>query len=679
MSIRMMILRRSLTWPWLLPFLAIANAKLILWPSFKDEVDVTPENKPSHHGSDRGTIRERLKLFHKHGVNDSVGGQPAGQHGYSLSPAKYLDFMLLYLKNSIEQMTEYLYSFDQSSQPASSSAYALFRHSQYVSLKSEPKDAWEGIVSAFAALRTGYFSGLHSIIDGAYELGYGTISAFLSLLGTGRGAKNDNPNQFVFLSEFFYGLRRGTSHAADGIYLFAAGAVVGFRNLAVGVYRTPEAMRAYELGKMYYPQGKRPQDDQGQNGQKQETAVWDYYSLDYEDRDIRMEENNFKEKNFDFYSQNQRKTEITRNIRRRRANVSVKDMKYYDILGVEIDANSKEIRSAYRKEALKHHPDKQTASSSSPTMDASLADPHIEGFLDLTEAYRILSNDASRDAYDQHGLCFREEAMLPDDDSHEDYVDLIDELFGAAAVRNYVGNILIAPIVNELFGFTDNRKSSRQNVELQSLQQRRRVVDIAKYLREKVISFVRGECTMEDLTQSCRKEANFILQEGGEPTAAFLRLIGRTLMEEADQQTGHMLPFVRKTVSDSSLKVKSSIANARLYGPIYFRAALEGLVLGAHNGGENGDSGGCSGSRKSNKDSVDQHAVLDLLWQYVVNDTVVTLREASGKVFADRPASDTSLAFVQTPSMIKYQKTKKAKAIRILAREMMAASAAFGD
>jgi DnaJ family protein A protein 1 len=36
----------------------------------------------------------------------------------------------------------------------------------------------------------------------------------------------------------------------------------------------------------------------------------------------------------------------------------VKDMKYYDILGVKCDASEVEIRKAYRKLALKYFPDK---------------------------------------------------------------------------------------------------------------------------------------------------------------------------------------------------------------------------------------------------------------------------------------------------------------------------------
>ena len=112
------------------------------------------------------------------------------------------------------------------------------------------------------------------------------------------------------------------------------------------------------------------------------------------------------------------------------------------------------------------------------------------------------------------------------------------------------------------------------------------------------------------------------------------------------------------------------------FAPVYFKAALSGLILGSFKKDDLDDDDGsdCYGRHKSNKESVDQDAVLDLLWQYVVNDTVSTLRLACEKLFSDRGVRDGSLAFVKTASLIKYQ---RAEAIRILAKEMLAVSADY--
>ncbi|KAJ0974019.1 hypothetical protein J5N97_015984 [Dioscorea zingiberensis] len=69
---------------------------------------------------------------------------------------------------------------------------------------------------------------------------------------------------------------------------------------------------------------------------------------------------------------------------------------YYEILGVSRDATADEIRCSYRHLALQLHPDKQAASGTLSTADATVA------FQELLEAYNVLSDPDKRDWYDTH-------------------------------------------------------------------------------------------------------------------------------------------------------------------------------------------------------------------------------------------------------------------------------------
>lgn len=65
---------------------------------------------------------------------------------------------------------------------------------------------------------------------------------------------------------------------------------------------------------------------------------------------------------------------------------------YYEVLGVNRDASEDEIKKAYRKLAMKHHPDRNP--------DNPKAE---EQFKEAKEAYETLSDEQKRAAYDQYG------------------------------------------------------------------------------------------------------------------------------------------------------------------------------------------------------------------------------------------------------------------------------------
>ena len=65
---------------------------------------------------------------------------------------------------------------------------------------------------------------------------------------------------------------------------------------------------------------------------------------------------------------------------------------YYNILGLDRNASDKDIRSAYRRLARKHHP------------DVNPGDPEAEEkFKKINQAYQVLSDSQNKEKYDQYG------------------------------------------------------------------------------------------------------------------------------------------------------------------------------------------------------------------------------------------------------------------------------------
>jgi molecular chaperone DnaJ len=95
---------------------------------------------------------------------------------------------------------------------------------------------------------------------------------------------------------------------------------------------------------------------------------------------------------------------------------------YYEVLGVPRNATEEQIRSAYRRQALKYHPDRN------PAPDAA------ERFKEVTEAYEVLRDPEKRAMYDRYGHVGKEVPFTGVGDFPGfGFEDIFETFFGTAA------------------------------------------------------------------------------------------------------------------------------------------------------------------------------------------------------------------------------------------------------
>ena len=124
---------------------------------------------------------------------------------------------------------------------------------------------------------------------------------------------------------------------------------------------------------------------------------------------------------------------------------------YYEVLGVNKSSSPDEVKSQYRKLALKFHPDR----NKSP--DAQ------EHFKEISEAYAVLSDSSKRDLYDKHGHEGVDGRYSQEDlfrGAGGNFNDIFDNLFGGQGGRGGGG---FGSVFENLFGGGGRFGRSRGN------------------------------------------------------------------------------------------------------------------------------------------------------------------------------------------------------------------------
>lgn len=102
----------------------------------------------------------------------------------------------------------------------------------------------------------------------------------------------------------------------------------------------------------------------------------------------------------------------------------VKETELYDLLEVPPDAQTQDIKKAYRKMAMKYHPDKNP---NNPEAEAK--------FKDIGEAYEILSDEEKRKRYDKFG----KDAFREGGGGGRDPSDIFEAMFGGSPFGSFFG------------------------------------------------------------------------------------------------------------------------------------------------------------------------------------------------------------------------------------------------
>lgn len=127
----------------------------------------------------------------------------------------------------------------------------------------------------------------------------------------------------------------------------------------------------------------------------------------------------------------------------------VLDTAYYDILNVKPTASELEIKKAYRKLAIIHHPDKN---QNDPTAHAK--------FQAIGEAYQVLSNTELRKAYDKYG----KESARPSE-GFVDPAEFFTSIFGGEAFVDWIGEISLMKDLTATMDITMSAAAEGEDTE----------------------------------------------------------------------------------------------------------------------------------------------------------------------------------------------------------------------
>eukprot|EP00917_Polyrhabdina_sp_WS-2016_P013650 GHVP01029878.1.p1 GENE.GHVP01029878.1~~GHVP01029878.1.p1 ORF type:complete len:324 (+),score=66.09 GHVP01029878.1:1313-2284(+) len=191
-------------------------------------------------------------------------------------------------------------------------------------------------------------------------------------------------------------------------------------------------------------------------------------------------------------------------------NTQDKDISYYEILGLEKTCKQQDIKKAYHKQALLHHPDKN---KDDPNAD--------ETFKSISEAYEILSDPDKRAFYDKHGK--KDQNIV-----FQDPIELLKKELGIDIIETIVGE---AAFIHMFIMMAQNANPDTINMDEYQENQKIRTKFVYNTLLKKISIYTEGNYTDEEFKAYIQKEMSIISWD--DSNLKVLRMIGEIYYTQA--------------------------------------------------------------------------------------------------------------------------------------------------
>ncbi|AOA62945.1 DnaJ-like protein [Komagataella phaffii CBS 7435] len=230
----------------------------------------------------------------------------------------------------------------------------------------------------------------------------------------------------------------------------------------------------------------------------------------------------------------------------------VVDSTYYDVLGISVTSTELEIKKAYRKKAIQHHPDKNPGNPKA-----------AEQFKEIGEAYQVLSDKSLRERYDRYG----KEDAIPKE-GFDDPSEFFAGIFGGSAFSDYIGELSLLQDLTKAQEMEEHKEEgvtlTINDADFLGLSDEDKRIELKK--REKELEKKKKE-EMEKLEEEARVKREAMQKQLAEKLVQKLSLWTETdKAEDITKSFKHKLQYEVEllTVESFGLEILHTIGNIYL-------------------------------------------------------------------------------------------------------------------